>query len=375
MRVKRIAVVLLAGGVVFGGVIGFIQFRQKMIENYFATMPRPVMTVTATPAALRDWQALVPAVGTLQAVNGVDVSSSMAGLVREIGFQSGQSVRRGQRLVLLDTEVERSDLKSAEAELALARISFERTRTLLRSDTVSQSALDKAEAELRVKQARVAGLEAQIGKKAIDAPFEGTLGVRKVDLGQYLQPGQAIVNLQDLSRMLCDFSVSQKDLGVVAVGQTVRMTTDAWPGETFTGTIAAVEPQVEARTGMVAVQASFPNPDRRLRPGMFARIEIARSETARVIAVPVSAVAYALHGDAVFVVREGAGEGGKTVRSVERIVVELGERRDGLVVVKAGVAVGDLVVTSGQVKLENGSLVEIATADLLRPAAVPPPAS
>jgi membrane fusion protein (multidrug efflux system) len=373
MRIKRMIVVLVASGVVFGGVLGFVQFRQNMIKSFFANAPKPVLTVTATPAVMQDWRAVVPAVGTLQAVNGVNISSSVSGLVRSIGFQSGQDVRRGQTLLALDSEVELGDLRSAEAEMALARVTYNRNVTLLRSDTVSQSALDKVEAELKVKAARVAGLRATIAKKTILAPFDGTLGVRKVDLGQYLEPGDTIVNLQDLSKMLCDFTVSQKDLGVVSVGQTVRMTTDSWPGETFEGIVAALEPQIDAKTGMIGVQASFPNTQRRLRPGMFAKIEIARAEIDRAVTVPNSAVSYNLHGDAVFVVTETAAADGKTIRAVERRVVQLGDRRDGLVMVHKGVEAGELVVTSGQVKLQNGSLVEIAATDPLKPAAAATP--
>ncbi|TAN68209.1 MAG: efflux RND transporter periplasmic adaptor subunit, partial [Magnetospirillum sp.] len=308
----------------------------------------------------------VPAVGTLQAVNGVDIAGSMSGLVKEIAFQSGQEVRRGQLLLRLDTDVELGDLHSAEAELALARTSYDRSRALLRSDTVSVAAVEKTEAELKVRQAKVGGLQAQIAKKSVTAPFDGVLGVRRVDLGQYLQPGQVIVNLQDLSLMLCDFTVSQKDLAVVQVGQPVRMTSDAWPGQAFDGTIAAIEPLVDAKTGMMGVQAKFPNPDRRLRPGMFAKIEIVRPTGDRVVTVPTSAVSYNLHGDAVFVVRDGSAADGKPVKTVERAVVQLGDRRDGVVVVRQGIAVGDVVVTSGQVKLENGSLVQIAAEDPLK---------
>lgn len=372
MKIKRIIIVLVASGVVFGGVLGFVQFRQHMIKSFFANAPKPVLTVTATPAVIRDWRAVVPAVGTLQAVNGVDISSSVSGLVRTIGFQSGQDVRRSQPLLTLDSDVELGDLRSAEAEMALARVTYNRNVTLLRSDTVSQAALDKVEAELKVKAARVAGLRATIAKKSILAPFDGTLGVRKVDLGQYLEPGTAIVNLQDLSRMLCDFTVSQKELGVVSVGQAVRMTTDAWPGEAFEGAIAAIEPLIDAKTGMIGVQASFPNAQHRLRPGMFAKIEIVRAEIDRATTVPNSAVSYNLHGDAVFVVKEKAGADGKTFHEVERRVVQLGDRRDGLVIVRNGVEAGELVVTSGQVKLENGSLVDIAAKDPLKPAAATP---
>jgi membrane fusion protein (multidrug efflux system) len=354
-------IMLAVCGVVFGGVFGFIVFRQHMMKQFFANMPKPVVAVTATAARESEWREVVPAVGTLQAVNGVDVAGSAAGLIRDISFQSGQEVRRGQPLVRLDTDVEMGDLRSAQAELELARTGFNRTQTLIRSNTVSQSALEKAEAELSVKTARVAGLQAMIGRKTVSAPFDGVLGVRKVDLGQYLQPGQAIVNLQDLTLMLCDFSVSQKELAALGVGEPVRLTTDAWPGRLFEGVVAAIEPLVDARTGMVAVQARFPNPDRVLRPGMFARIEIIRPTGQRVVTVPASAVSYNLHGDAVFVVRTTAAPDGKPVQLVERAVVELGDRRDGLVVVRRGLAAGELVVTSGQIKLENGSHVEVSS--------------
>lgn len=369
MRAKRMVVMLVVSGVVFGGVFGFVAFRQHMIKQFFATMPKPVVAVTAAVAREGEWREVVPAVGTLQAVNGVDVAGSAAGLIKDISFQSGQEVRRGQALVRLDTDVELGDLRSAQAEYELARTGFNRTQTLIRSNTVSQSALEKAAAELSVKAARVAGLQAQIGKKTVSAPFDGVLGVRKIDLGQYIQPGQAIVNLQDLTLMLCDFSVSQKDLAVLGIGQPVRMTTDAWPGRVFEGSVAAIEPAVDAKTGMVAVQARFPNSDRALRPGMFARIEIVRPAGQRVVTVPASAVSYNLHGDAVFVVRPAAGADGKPAQQVERTVVELGDRRDGMVVVRRGLAAGDLVVTSGQIKLENGSRVEVSPEDPMKPAA------
>jgi membrane fusion protein (multidrug efflux system) len=361
MKIRRMIIMLAASAVLFGGVFGFVAFRNSMIKQFFANQPRPVVAVTTAPALLEDWMLVIPAVGTLQAVNGVDVAGSMAGLIKDIAFQSGQEVRRGQMLVRLDSDVELSDLRSAEAELALARTSFDRSAVLQRSNTVSVSALERAESELKVRQARVAALHAQIGKKSITAPFDGVVGLRRVDLGQYLQPGQVIVNLQDLSMMLCDFTVSQKDLPALAVGQGVRMSADAWPGEGFEGTIAAIEPQVDAKTGMVAVQASFANPDRRLRPGMFARVEIERPAAGKVVTVPASAVSYNLHGDSVFVVREVNG-----TKSVERAVVKLGDRRDGMVVIRQGIKPGDLVVTSGQVKLENGSLVQIAADDPLK---------
>ncbi|RAU20371.1 efflux transporter periplasmic adaptor subunit [Paramagnetospirillum kuznetsovii] len=361
MKAKRMIIMLVGSAVVFGGVFGFVGFRNTMIKQYFANMPKPVVSVTAATASLDDWRSTVFAVGTLQAVNGVDIAGSLSGLVKEIGFQSGQEVKRGQILVRLDSDVELGDLRSAEAELALAHTSNDRNVALLRSNTVSVAALEKTQAELKVKQAKVAGLHAQIAKKSVAAPFDGVLGVRKIDLGQYVQPGQVMVNLQDLSLMLCDFTVSQKDLSAVSVGQNVRMTSDAWPAQSFDGAIAAIEPQVDSKTGMVTVQAKFPNAGQRLRPGMFAKIEIDRPATERVVTIPVSAVSYNLHGDAVFVVRDG--DKGKIA---ERAVVQLGDRRDGTVVVKQGVKPGDIVVTSGQVKLENGSPIQIAEDDPLK---------
>lgn len=360
MNKKRMAIMLAASGVIFGGVFGFVQFRTMMIKQYFASMPKPVVSVTAQPARQEVWSQSVPAVGTLQAVNGVDIASSVAGLVKEIAFQSGQPIKKGQLLVRLDTDVEQSDLRSAQADADLARISAVRQRTLVRSDTVAQAAVDKAEAELKVKEAKVAGIRATIDKKAVFAPFDGALGVRKIDLGQYVQPGQAIVNLQDLSVMLADFTVSQKDLAAVQVGSALAMTTDAWPGRVFEGTVAALEPKVDEKTGMMAVQGRFANADGALRPGMFARIEVSRPGSTQVVTVPVSAVSYNLHGDSVFVVKPV--EGG---HEATRTFVTLGDRRDGKVAVLSGVAPGDVVVTSGQVKLETGSKVDVRTDDPL----------
>lgn len=369
MKAKRMIIMLAGSAIVFGGVFGFVAFKNHMIKQFFATMPKPVVAVTVAKASLTDWRNVVPAVGTLQAVNGVDISGSMSGLVKSIAFESGQEIKKGAVLVQLDTDVEMGDLRSAQAELALARTSYDRSAALLKSATVSVSALEKAEAELKVKQAKVAGLQAQIAKKTIIAPFDGRLGVRKIDLGQYVQPGQMVVNLQNLSLMLCDFTVSQKELSLLGVGQPVRMTTDAWPDVAFAGEVAAIEPLVDSKTGMVSVQARFPNVEGRLRPGMFARIEIERPAGAPVVTVPASAVAYNLHGDAVFVIKEEAGADGKTVSKAERAVVSVGERKDGLVVIKSGISPGDVVVTSGQVKLEHGSLVHVAASDPLKTAA------
>lgn len=363
MNKKRLFIMLAVSAIVFGGVLGFVQFKNHMMKQYFANMPQPTVAVTAEAATSDQWRATVPAVGTLQAVNGVDISAAVSGLVKEIGFQSGQAVRKGQLLLRLDADVEQSDLRSAQADAELSRLQANRQRLLLKSEAVSQSALDKAEAEMKVREAKVAATRALIEKKTVLAPFDGVLGMRRIDLGQYVQPGQAIVNLQDLSLMLAEFSVSQKDLSSLNVGEAIRMTTDAWPARVFDGQIQAIEPKVDNRTGMIQVQGRFPNPDGALRPGMFAKIEILRPATAQVVTVPVSAVSYNLHGDSVFLVKDGTAG-----KEALRAFVTLGERREGRVAVLKGVVPGDLVVTSGQVKLETGAKVELRTDDPLKQA-------
>lgn len=349
-------VMLLVCGVLFGGVFGFVAFRNQMIKQFFANMPVPVVPVTAEPARAQSWEVVVPAIGTLQAINGIEVSAQVSGLIQDIAFQSGQTVAKGQVLVRLDADVEKAQLRSAEAQLVLARSNAQRARSLVRSSAGTEASLDKAESELRVAQATIEQLKAQIDKKVVAAPFSGVLGVRKVDVGAYLQPGTPIVTLQDLSVMLADFSVSQKDLPRVGVGQPIRLTTDAWPGRVFAGKVTAIEPLVEARSGMVAVQAGLPNPDGALRPGLFAKIEVVRPETEPVVTVPQSAITYNLYGDSVFVVKAGTGDS----LEVARASVDVGSRREGRVAILNGVQPGDLVVTSGQVKLENGSRVKVA---------------
>lgn len=349
-------VMLLVSGVLFGGVFGFVAFRNQMIKQYFAHIPVPVIPVTAEPAQAQSWEVVVPAIGTLQAVNGVDVSAQVSGLIQEIAFQSGQTVTKGQVLLRLDADVEKAQLRSAEAQLTLARANAQRARSLAHSNAGTEASLDKAESELRVAEASIAQLKAQIDKKLIIAPFSGVLGVRKVDVGAYLQPGAPIVTLQDLSVMLADFSISQKDLPRVATGQPIRLTTDAWPGRIFTGTVTAIEPLIEAKSGMVAVQGRLANPDAALRPGLFAKIEVVRPESEPVVTVPESAITYNLYGDNVFVVKtaeDGTAE-------VTRAAVEVGDRRDGKIAIRKGVQPGDLIVTSGLVKLENGSHVKLS---------------
>jgi membrane fusion protein (multidrug efflux system) len=361
MKKMRMAVMLVGSTVLFGGVIGFTVFKDQMIKQYFATLPEPVVTVSVQDASTELWTDVVPAVGTLRAVNGVSVSPSIGGTVTAIAFDSGRVVRAGQVLVQLDTSEEESQLASARAQVALSQLAADRAQRLARSSAGTRADRDDSLAQLDISKAKVMEIEALIAKKTILAPFNGTLGVRAVDLGEYVQPGQALVDLQDLSVILADFTVSQKDLSEVSQGATLTMTTDAWPSRTFTGTVSAVAPKVDATTGMVKVEGHFENTDGALRPGMFARLEARRSESRSVIVVPANAVSYSLHGDTLFVVKDVPAEGDKeAAKRVERRVVTIGERRGNDVSIAKGVDVGEPVVTTGQLKLQDGTKVTVS---------------
>lgn len=356
----RTKMILMLGGtlLVLGGTLGWAEMRGYFIKQYFATLPKPVFPVSADMAHEDSWVQELQAVGTLKAVNGVDVTVATAGLVKEILFQSGSQVSKGQVLVRLDTDVERADLVSAQAERYLASTQETRSRKLADSGHVAQAALDKAEAELKVKDAKVAQLAAQISRKTVTAPFSGVLGVRKVDVGQYLQPGQSVATLQDLSALRIEISVSQKDLAGLSPGLGVDVEVDAWPGRVFEGQISAIDPEVDSKSGMVTMEAKVPNPDNALKPGMFAHVKIGKADVRSVLVVPVTAVTYSLSGDSVFIVEKSV-DGDKPVLTAKRVPVTVVERRDGMAAIEGDVKPGDKVVTSGQLKLESGAQVSL----------------
>ncbi|CAA6606469.1 Membrane-fusion protein [Rhodospirillaceae bacterium LM-1] len=369
-RRTKMIIMLGASALVLGGTLGFAQFRDQMIKQYFATMPKPVIAVTADMAHEDAWTQELKAVGTLKAVNGVDVTVGTAGLVKEILFQSGGQVAKGQVLVRLDTDVERADLASASAERSLAATQESRSRTLAQAGHVAQSALDKSQAELKVKDAKMAQLAALIARKTVTAPFAGVLGVRKIDVGQYLQPGQSVATLQDLSVLRLEIPVSQKDLAGLEPGLGVEVEVDAWPGRVFEGAISAIDPEVDVSSGMVTMEARIPNPDSALKPGMFAQVRIGKQDVKSVLVVPVTAVTYSLSGDSVFVI-EPSLEADKPVLVAKRVPVKVSERRDDWAAVTGDLKPGDKVVTSGQLKLESGTLVSMIEGNPYKPATTP----
>ncbi|MGE0152731.1 MAG: efflux RND transporter periplasmic adaptor subunit [Reyranellaceae bacterium] len=320
----------------------------------------PAVPVAATTIQERSWVSTVPAIGLLESVRGVDVSAATAGLVSEISFESGATVKAGDALVELDTSVERAELRSSEADLPRLQAEYDRQRDLAARGFAAQAKLQEARANYEAQLARIAALRALIERRVINAPFDGVLGIRLVDKGQYLQPGTRIANLQDLSAMRVRFIVAQRDLAKIEVGQELRVTVDAYPEQTFAGTITAIEPQVNVQSGVVEVQAEIPNADSRLRPGMFAKLEIVLPGQSSVLAVPSHAISYNLYGESLYVVRDGkAGADGKPTLTVERVTVKTGEQQDGMVVILEGLKPGDRVVTLGQLRLQNGSAVTL----------------
>jgi membrane fusion protein (multidrug efflux system) len=366
-EMKKLIFVLLGCALVFGGVFGFISFKNRMVAQFFANMQRPAVPVTAAKASEQGWSRTVTAIGVLEAIHGVDISPEVSGAVEQILFDSGQQVTKGDPLVKLDSDVEQADLRSAQAQLELADSESRRARLLAPNKTISVSALDKAESEAKVASAAVGRLNATIAKKTITAPFSGILGIRRVNLGQYVDAGTPLVNMQDLSSMLVNFGVSQKDLPNLSVGQEIRMSVDTYPGRAFTGKISVIAPLISDKTGMIAVQGKFENTDRTLRPGMYARLDVILPELQHVVIVPQSAISYSLYGNAVYTVQHGKDDKGKEQTTVERVIVETGARRGGWIIVSKGLKAGDEIVTSGQLKLDNGAHVEVTQDQALTP--------
>lgn len=340
--------------VVLGGVIGFAKFREKMIADFLANMPEPTIFVSAAAVGTETWVRSIPAIGTLEAVNGVMIASSQPGLVKTILARSGATVKAGERIVELDHEVELADLKSAEAKVRLGSLTVNRLRSLRMSDATSQATLDEAEANLNMAAAQADSIRATIAKKIITAPFDGVLGIVKIDKGQYLQAGEAIVNVQDLSELLLTATVEQSALPSLQVGQVVKAHLAPYPQEQFAGTLSAIEPLVDTN-GLVKIQARFPNPDGKLRPGMFAKLDIEMETRDAVITVPQTAVSYSLYGDSVYVIaKDDKGD-----LRVERRSITAGHRQNGMVEVRTGIKAGEQVVTTGALKLNNKSKVTV----------------
>jgi membrane fusion protein, multidrug efflux system len=342
----------------FVGTLGFVKFRQIQVAiAQGAAFQPPPEAVTTIVAAREEWPATLSAIGTIDAVQGVTVSADLPGIVERIQFESGRAVHEDDVLVVLDTRQERAQLQAVEAQRDLARVDFGRMQGLLNERVVSRAEYDRATADQRQTEARVAEIVAVIERKEIRAPFSGIVGIRQVDLGQYLSAGDPVVSLQSLHPIYVNFGIPQQAVGQISVGRQVRMISNDLGDATFTGRVTAIDSIVDQATRNVQVQATLANPQGKLRPGMFVQTEVVVGANRKVIALPASAVSYAPYGDSVFIVTDLKGPDGRTYRGVRQQFVKLEGARGDQVAVVSGVQPGDEVVTSGVFKLRNGAAV------------------
>lgn len=350
----RMVIMLIVIGAILGGIFGFQAFKSQMIAQAIAARSNPAQTVSTTTAASSDWQERLEAVGSFRAVNGAALSSEVAGIVEALSFQDGQDVAAGTPLLQLRAEEDLATLKQYQAAADNAQVTYDRDLRQLKAQGVSQATVDSDLATLKQAQAQVAAQQAAIDKKTVKAPFAGRLGVREVDLGQYLAAGTTIVTLQSLDPILFDFTLPQQALAKLKVGQAVAAMLDAYPGQSFAGTITAISPLVDSTTRSLTVRASFANPDHVLLPGMYGKAAVAVGAPQRYVTLPATAIVSNPYGDIAYVV---AGQGAS--QTVKQIFVTTAGSRGDQVAVAKGVAEGDTVVTSGQLKLQNGSPVTV----------------
>jgi membrane fusion protein (multidrug efflux system) len=358
-----LAVVLIVV-LALGGYKAFSVYQQ--IQQF--TAPKPPIKVAVAIAEERPWQSRLPAIGSLKALQGVDLSLEIAGTVKLVQFESGQKVKVGQPLLQLDSDVEKALLGTAEADLGLAQVEFGRGSKLVVDQAISKGDFDKLAATQKKAAATVAQLNASLAKKRILAPFSGTIGIRQVDVGDYLASGTVIATLQDLSSLYADFYVPEQTLPKLAIGQAVQVSVAAYPDQVFAARISAINPKVEDATRNVLVRATLPNPDSKLLPGMFTSLQVVLGDDSQQLVLPESAITYTLYGNSVYVVvpkknadgQPEKDEKGQAQLAVERRFVETGERRGGQVIISKGLTRGEQVVSGGQLKLDNGAHVIVS---------------
>lgn len=352
-------------GIVFGGLAVFqLVVKPAMIQKFVGGAPVPVITVAAKPAATARWETEGSAIGTLRAVNGVAIAPQVAGRIIALTFESGEEVRADATLVQLDDAVEQAQLRETQALLRLAEVELGRAQELFRRGNFPKAGLDRAEAERSQIQAQTERIKAQIDQKKIRAPFAGRLGIRRVDLGQYLPAGTEIVTLQSLDPIYVDFSLPEQELPRLAVGQALSVTVDGFPGQQYAGRITSIDSRVNQDTRNVLVRGTMPNGSRQLVPGMYADIRISFGIFTEDVVVPQTAVTFSLYGESVYVAAREDAAGNQAADSeaiykVERRFVRSGTRRGAEIALTDGIKPGEIVVTAGQIKLQNGSRVRI----------------
>jgi len=364
--------------VVVGGALAAVKTMQiKSMIAFGKSYAPPPETISSAVAHEEKWQDTLTAVGSVNAAQGVTVSPEVAGTVTEIDFESGAVVAQGDLLVKLDTSSEVAQLNAAQAQVELAKLNADRTQKLHADNTVSQSELDTALATLKQNQANADAIRATIDKKTIRAPFAGRLGIRLVNLGEQLDAGKSIVSLQALTPVFADFSLPQQNLSLLSTGQAVQVTCDAYPGKTFDGTLTAINPDLDATTRSVTLQATLANTNQLLRPGMFVRVAVILPQAQPVLAVPATAVLSAPFGDSVYVIEDSTNAAGGLF--VRQQFIRTGQAHgdfvsvlNGLKAASAGRA-GDRVVSAGLFKLRNGAPVTVNNDLMPKPSKTPNP--
>ena len=355
---RKIILAVIIVVAVFAGLAGVKALQIKKLIAFGAAFVPPPESVSAAVAREEKWQGFISSIGTINAVQGVTVTPDIPGQVREIAFESGAAVAKGDLLVRLDTSAEESQLAAMEAQVGLARSNLARVRTLRTDGNVAQADLDAAEAAVKQYEANANTIRATIEKKTIRAPFAGRLGIRQINLGQYMDTGKPIVSLQSLAPVYADFSLPQQELAKLKTGMRVRLVSDTYPGQRFEGVLTAINPDLDAVTRSVGLQATFDNADERLRPGMFARVEVLLPEEQNVLVIPATSVLSAPFGDSVYLIEtQPAKDGAAAHLVVRQQFIRTGTVRGDFVSVESGLKPGDRVVSSGMFKLRNGLTV------------------
>lgn len=340
--------------------LGFVKYRQVQTAMAAASsFQMPPEAVTSIVARQEQWPTTMNVIGTVEAVHGVTVSADLPGTVDKIRFESGQAVHAGDVLVELDTRQERAQLAALEAQRDLAKVNYARTQQLVNEGVISRVEYDQATAQQRQTEANVDEIHATIERKTIRAPFSGILGIRKVNLGQYLAAGNPIVALQSLNPVYVDFGIPQQTAGLVRIGHTLRITSDELGGQAFSGRVTASDSIVDEATRNVQLQATLSNSEAKLRPGMFVQVDVGIGASRSVVTLPASAISYAPYGDSVFVITDLKDPKGRAYRGVRQQFVKVDGSRGDQVAIVSGVKPGDEVVSSGVFKLRNGAAVQV----------------
>jgi membrane fusion protein (multidrug efflux system) len=366
---RRLIIVVLVAGVMLGLLFGWHLLVGHFIKQAMAQNSQPVQTVTTMVADYSDWQPEISAVGSLRAVRGVDITTEVTGIVRSIEFHSGEDAKRGRVLVRLNADADIATQHSLEATAELAGTVYTRDKLQFEAQAISQAQLDADAADLKNKQAQAAAQAALVEKKILRAPFDGRLGITLVNPGQYLNTGDKVVTLQELNPVYVDFRLPQEQLARAHTGLAVRLDVDALPGQSFTGSITAIDPLVDSGSRNFQVEATVPNPELRLMPGMFVRVAVLSGDAQKFLTLPQTSITYNPYGATVFLALAQAD--GKHV--AKQVFVTTGATRGDQTAILTGVKTGDMVVTSGQLKLKNGTPLEISTADQPSNAANPTP--